>query len=280
MPAEGNNIIRPRSFSAPPPLPDAAEALYYEGMAAYQHRNWELALDRFTRLKELQPSRPGWTRCWTRCAGFCSFRPPRPSRRRREFPPIPRGFGPAYPLRLRRWQTWGLILLGLVGVIALLLFAGRRLPWTTGSGVKPRNSQSRAGAAARGRLRRRSGRVQELLEIAPASFEAQSGLAHAQRQQTLAQGYAAAEAAIAEEDWDEAAPELEKILAIDPGYSDAQAKSDFVAQRQRLAGLYADGSRLYDLGQWEDAIAQFEKTRELDSSYRAKPWPNSCSSAT
>ena len=41
------------------PPPDPAEALYYEGMAAYQHRTWEQALDRFSRLKELQPTRPG-----------------------------------------------------------------------------------------------------------------------------------------------------------------------------------------------------------------------------
>ena len=41
------------------PAPDGIEALYYEGMAAYQHRRWQEALDRFTRLKELQPARPG-----------------------------------------------------------------------------------------------------------------------------------------------------------------------------------------------------------------------------
>jgi len=108
------------------------------------------------------------------------------------------------------------------------------------------------------------------LDISPNDPEALLGLSRAERQQTLAQDYAAAEAAISEEDWDTAATELNKILAIDSSYTDAQAKADFVAQRQRLASLYNDGSRLYDLGQWEDAIVQFEKIQELDNSYRTE----------
>jgi tetratricopeptide (TPR) repeat protein len=275
MPAESNNIIRPRSFAAPPPgAPDAAEALYYEGMAAYQHRNWELALDRFTRLKELQPARPGLAALLDEVRWFQQLQATAPDATgAAELPP----HGKAAPgLRvfapLKRWQTWGLILLALVGVTALVLFsAGGRLPWTTASEREAHELLDRGQARLlAGDYEGAQAAYKKLLETAPDSVDAQTGLARAQRQQTLAQGFAAAEAAIAEEDWDRAARELEKILAVDPNFSDAQAKSDFVAQRQRLAALYADGSRLYDLGQWEEAIGQFEKTRELDNSFRGE----------
>jgi tetratricopeptide (TPR) repeat protein len=165
-----------------------------------------------------------------------------------------------------------MILLALVGVTALVLFsAGGRLPWTTGSEREVHELLDRGQARLlAGDYEGAQAAYKRLLEIAPGNVDAQIGLTRAQRQQTLAQGFAAAEAAIAEEDWDRAARELEKILAVDPNFSDAQAKSDFVAQRQRLAALYADGSRLYDLGQWEEAIGQFEKTRDLDNSFRGE----------
>ena len=274
-PIEGNNIIRPRSFSAPPPdLPDAAEALYYEGMAAYQHRNWELALDRFTRLKELQPSRPGLAALLDEVRWFQQLQATAPDPAGAAEPAIygKAASGPRALASLRRWQTWGLILLALIGVTALVLFsAGGRLPWTTASEREAQELFNRGQARLlAGDYEGAQAAYKRLLEISPLSVDAQTGLTRAQRQQTLAQGYAAAEAAIAEEDWDRAARELEKILAVDPGFAEAQAKSDFVAQRQRLAALYADGSRLYDLGQWEDAIGQFEKTRELNSTYRSE----------
>ncbi len=106
--------------------------------------------------------------------------------------------------------------------------------------------------------------------MSPNDPEARLGLERAKRQETLAQGYAAAEAAIAEENWDRAGLELSNVLAGDPNYRDARAKSDLVSQRRRLAGLYADGGRLYDLGQWEQALEQFEKIRDLDGSYRTE----------
>ena len=270
-----NNIIRPRSFSVPPPgAPDAAEALYYEGMAAYQHRNWELALDRFTRLKELQPARPGLAALLDEVRWFQQLQATAP-----DAPGVTElaAHGKTIPgLRVlapfKRWQTWVLILLAFVGVVALVLFSmGGRLPWTAASEREAQELLNRGQARLlAGDYEGAQAAYKKLLETSPSNVDAQTGLARALRQQTLAQGFAAAEAAIAEEDWERAARELEKILAVDPSFSDAQAKSDFVARRQRLAALYADGSRLYDLGQWEEAILQFEKARELDNSFRGE----------
>jgi|GEM_PF-727528 len=263
---------RARSFTAPPP--DPAEALYYEGMAAYQHRNWEQALDRFSRLKELQPTRPGLEALLDEVRWFLQLQATTPV-----IPGAPEAISAPRPpvasrtaSRFRRWQTLGVAVLALVGIVALVLIAFQgRLPWMTPTGREAQDIYNRGQARLSvGDYEGAQAAFKKVLEISPDDPEAQLGLARAERQQTLAQEYAAAEAAIAEEDWDKAAAALSKILADDPGYSDAQAKADFVAQRQRLANLYADGSRLYDLGQWEDAIVQFEKVRELDNSYRTE----------
>jgi tetratricopeptide (TPR) repeat protein/uncharacterized protein YraI len=285
---EGGAILRPRSFAAPPP--DLAEALYYEGMAAYQHRHWEEALDRFTQLKDLQPNRPGLDALLDEVRWFLQLEAAAPRwASNAEDPGHPgkaaKGHAQRSPGRyatgragdvawlwLSRWRTWGLALLALIGIaaLALVLLQGR-LPWAESTSRSEQELYNRGQARiAAGDYEGAQTAFEKLLELAPDDPEGLLGLSRAQRQQTLAQGYAAAEAAIAEENWGLAAAELEKILAIDSSYADAQAKSDFVAQQRRLASLYDDGSRLYDLGQWEQSMEQFEKIRELDSTYRTE----------
>ncbi len=269
-PGNGNPPPRPRSFVTPPP--DPAEALYYEGMAAYQHRNWAQALDRFTRLKELQPTRPGLDALLDEVRWFLQLQAATPSAAGTVETPLIDKPQPAERAWLGRRQTWGVVILAIIGLLALVLFVFQdRLPW---AGVSDREAQE---IFNRGQARLAVGDYEgaeaaflKLLEIAPNDPEAQLGLSTARRQKALAQSYAAAQAAIADEDWEKASAELEKILAVDPGYADAQARADFVAQRRRLASLYEDGSRLYDLGHWEEAIAQFERVRELDRFYRSE----------
>ena len=270
--AKDGTPSRPRSFTTPPP--DPAEALYYEGMAAYQHRNWEEALERFGRLKKLQPNRPGLDALLDEVRWFLQLQAAVPNANTGKADENTRSRDRlTTSIRSRpRWQTWGLVLLGIIGITALLLivFQGR-FPWNNATERQARELYNRGQARLTvGDYEGAQAAFQKLLDISPNDPEALLGLSRAERQQTLAQDYAAAEAAIAEEDWDTAAAELNKILAIDSSYADAQAKTDFVAQRQRLAGLYNEGSRLYDLGQWEDAIAQFEKIQELDNSYRTE----------
>ncbi|MCX6031068.1 MAG: SH3 domain-containing protein [Chloroflexi bacterium] len=258
---ENGKTFRPRSFSAPPP--DPAEALYYEGMAAYQHRNWEQALERFSRLKELQSNRPGLDALLDEVRWFLQLQAAAPARRE----PVeePRG-----ETSRRGWRNWALAGLALVGIVALVIIAlGGRFPWVAASGREAQDLYNRGQARlAVGDYEGAQAAFKNLLEIAPNDPEGLQGLSRAERQQTLAQGYAAAEAAIAVDDWDTAGAELTKVLALDPSYRDAQAKADFVAQRRRLAALYADGSRLYDLNRWEDAAAQFARIQELDNAYR------------
>lgn len=276
--SNGSSPARPHLV---PPPPDSAEALYYEGMAAYQHRNWEQALERFTSLKELQPARPGLDALLDEVRWFLQLQAAAPT-----VPGASPTFGIPSPVvvpdksgrsereaaRPGRRRMLGVVTLAGIGIIALLLFAFRdRLPWSQASDREVQEIFNRGQARlAVGDYEGAEAAFTQLLEISPNNPEAQVGLETAQRQKTLAQGYAAAEAAIAEEDWEKAAEELNRLLAIDPSYSDTSARADFVSQQRRLANLYDDGSRLYDLGQWEEAIVQFERIRELDNAYRTE----------
>ncbi len=273
-----------RAYGLTSPPPDAAEALYYEGMAAYQHRNWEQALERFRRLKALQPARPGLDALLDEVQWFLQLEAAAPEVSPDAAYGAPRERAQSVRRKGGSWRVWGVGLLGFIGVVALLLVAlqvgapgSAARSWQT---LLPWNRASEQDAQElfnRGQERLTAGDYEgaqdafrQLLAIAPDDPQARSGLARAERQQTLAQDYAAAEAAIAEEDWERAAAELDRILAVDPGYADAQARADFVSRRSRLAALYADGSRLYDLAQWTAAIEQFEKIKELDGSYRTE----------
>ncbi len=288
-------ILRPKSFggsvSAPPGFasasaggppaallpPDAAEALYYEGMAAYQHRHWREALERFTRLKELQPTRPGLDALIEEVRWFLQLEAAAPVGRELTEGSQRRGMGRADLPKLSPWHRGLLVVLALVAVAATLLVAFQTrlpwswLPWRTANNQEIEQLYNEGqGRLAVGDYEGAEAAFQKILEIAPGNTEAELGISRAQRQQMLAQGYAAAGAAIAEEDWERAAIELSNILAVDPQYADAAARAEFVSQRQRLQGLYDDGSRLYDLGQWQEALGQFEKVRRLDPGYRAE----------
>lgn len=288
-------ILRPKGFAGsasaaagfaspaagtPPAVllpPDAAEALYYEGMAAYQHRHWREALERFSRLKELQPARPGLDALIEEVRWFLQLEAAAPVGRELAEGSPRRGMTRADLPRLAPWHRALLIVLAVVAVAATLLVAFQtRLPWswlpwrTAASQEIEQLYNEGQGRLAVGDYEGAEAAFQKILEIAPGNTEAQLGVSSAQRQQMLAQGYAAAGAAIAEEDWERASIELANILAVAPDYADAEARAGFVAQRQRLAALYEDGSRLYDLGQWQEALSQFEKARQLDPGYRAE----------
>jgi tetratricopeptide (TPR) repeat protein len=260
--------------------PDAAEALYYEGMAAYQHRRWPEALERFTRLKELQPARPGLDALIEEVRWFLQLEAAAPVDR--EFADGKeatqrRGMTRADLPKLTRGHRALLVVLAIVAVGGTLLVAFQtRLPWswlpwrTAGSQEIEQLYNEGQGRLAVGDYEGAEAAFQKILELSPGNAEAQLGISRAQRQQMLAQGYAAAGAAIAEENWERASIELANVLAVDPDYADAEARSEFVAQRRRLASLYEDASRLYDLGQWQEALTQFEKVRKLDAGYRAE----------
>ena len=267
-----NGFRSPRSVALPPPNP--VEAWYYEGMAAYQHRRWDEALDCFTRLKELHPNRPGLDALLDEVRWFQQLEAAAPAFAAQETRVPSR----AETLRIwrRRLASLGLALLvvfALLGVASLVFVALEgRLPWQNGA-----SQQEIEALFSQAEERRAAGDFdgaelvfEKILSISPDSDEAQDGIEGVQRERELAQQYAAVTADVADEAWERAASGLSAILAVDPGYKDARALVDFVAQRQTLDGLYADGSQLYDKGRWDEALARFETIREIDASYLAE----------
>lgn len=250
------------------PPPDGVEALYYEGMAAYQHRHWQEALDRFSRLKELQPSRPGLDALLDEVRWFLQLQAA-----------VPANGATVRPVKQsaatrQGWRRQVRIALyaglGVLAIAGLLLVAfGNRLPWRENRAAEDLYNRGQARLTV-GDYEGAQAAFEKMLEIAPNDPEGLVGLDRAKRQQTLAQAYNAAQAAMTEEDWESAGKELATILAMDANYRDAANLSDEVSQMRRLAQLYADGGRLYDLGQWREALVQFEKVRDIDASYRAE----------
>lgn len=264
-----NGFRAPRTPTLPPPNP--IEAWYYEGMAAYQHRRWDEALACFTQLKGMQPDRPGLDALLDEVRWFQQLEAAAPAFAAQETRV------PSRAETLRAWRrrlaSLGLALLvvfALLGAASLVFVALEgRLPWQNGT-----NQQELDVLFSQAEERRAAGDFdgaellfEKMLLISPGSTEAQEGIEGVQRERELAQQYAAASAAVADEAWERAASGLSAILAIDPDYKDARALAGFVDQRQTLASLYADGSRLYDTGRWDEALERFEAMRELDATY-------------
>jgi len=266
-----NGRRAPRTVASPPPNP--VEAWYYEGMAAYQHRRWDEAFTCFMRLKEVQPSRPGLDALLDEVRWFQQLEAATPAFVE------PETLAPSRAELVRSWLRKlvyvGLALLAvlaLLGVASLLfvVFEGRQ-PWQNAS-----NKQEIEALFSQAEERRAAGdydgavlAFEKLLAISPDLAEAELGIENVLRDRELAQRYAAARAAIAEEVWERARSELNAILASDPDYEDAQSLADLVARRQTLDKLYTDAGQLVTQGQWSEAIARFETMLELDASYRS-----------
>jgi outer membrane protein assembly factor BamD (BamD/ComL family) len=288
-------ILRPKGFNAPTARPsdpaspsargqlaemlrpDEAEALYHEGMAAYQHRHWREALERFTRLQELQPARPGLDALIEEVRWFLQLEAAAPPGREL----APRSPGPS--LTLAGFQKLLLSHRGLLAALAILVVAATLLvtfrarlplnwlPWRIDADQEIDQLYNEGqGRLAVGDYEGARAMFQKMLAISPGNEAAETGISLAQRQQRLADAYAAAGAAIAEEDWDRAGIELANVLAVDRDYADAEARAEFVKQQQRLKGLYEDGARLLGLGQWPEAITRFQTVRRLDPGYRTE----------
>lgn len=268
-----NGFRSPRSVALPPPNP--VEAWYYEGMAAYQHRRWDEALDCFTRLKELQPDRPGLDALLDEVRWFQQLQAAAPAFDGQETR-IP-SRSETFRIWRRRLASLGLALLVILAVfgVASLVFVALegRLPWQNGA-----DKQEIAALLTEAEERRVAGDFdgaemlfQKILLLSPDSAEAKRGIEAVRRERDLAQKYAAVTAAIADEAWERAASGLNAILAVDPDYKDTQSLADFVAQRETLAKLYENGNRLFDESKWEEALVQYEKMREVDASYLEDP---------
>ena len=249
-----------------PSLPDEeafneAEALYHEGMANYQRRQWRAALDAFTRLQEIQPDRPGLNTLLDEVQWFLRLEEMGPEGKAKVAPPEES----EEQEKPRRRLWWIPILLLVVGGVAVFLF----LCQSSRSDAQKRYLYNRGQARlAAGDYEGAREAFQKLLTLDPGNQSAEAGLEQATKLQSLALWYAQAHKAIKDEDWDTAVENLQKILDEDPNYEDASQLLEMVKRQQRLAGLYNDGTRFRDKGNWEKCIQDFSKVSDIDPGYR------------
>jgi len=261
VPTETTNVT-------PEPAVDP-EALYQQGMAHYQHREWQAALDCFTRLRELEPDRPGIDELLDELSWFLQLEAVGD-----ETPaPIEEAKAQKVRERPRRRLTWlalPLAVLLLVGLYFLprsgfILLENQRFQ----AQVQELRNRGEARLAA-GDYEGAIEAFQELVNLVPDDQGAQMGLAHARRLRDLAEQYAQAKAAMEKEDWEEARTHLQTILSIDAAYAEAQELLAFVERQQHLLSLYTEGMHRYDQADWQGALEKFEEVRSLDPSYRAE----------
>jgi tetratricopeptide (TPR) repeat protein len=248
------------------------DQLYRQGMEHYQRREWRQALDYFTRLQKLQPTRQGLDELLDEVRWFIELEA------MEQVPasgPLPRPTTPAAevvaPSR-RRYLLIGLAALLVIVVVVLLvpgglrdlLFDGRQQEMADlyNQGTALLSAGDYSGAIAS---------FEALLQLAPDNAEAQAARDRARQLYQMAQLYAQARAAVADERWDEAGNLLDQLLTADPNYSpDAQGLAATVARQRTLLEYYNAGQRFYDQGQCAEALEQFQQVRTLDPAYRAE----------
>jgi tetratricopeptide (TPR) repeat protein len=251
---------------------DELNQLYKQGMEHYQRREWRQALDYFTRLQRLQPTRQGLDELLDEVRWFIELEA------MEQVPASGLGLRPATPAvetatpsRRRYWLIGLAALLVIVAVVLLvpgglhdLFFDGRQQEMADlyNQGTALLSAGDYSGAITS---------FEALLQLAPDNAEAQAARDRARQLQQLALLYAQVKAAVADERWDEAGDLLDQLLTADPNYSpDAQSLVTTVARQRTLLEYYNAGQRFYDQGQCTDALEQFQQVRALDPAYRAE----------
>ena len=247
------------------------EQLHAQGMEHYRRREWRLALEYFTRLKKMQPARQDLDELLDEVRWFLqleSMQAAASSTTEAAPTSKPHGAG----LAGRRWLLLALAAAALLLLAAFFIPGGIRQRWFNGEQQQMADLYNRGIALLSagdydGAIRD----FEAILQLDPGNLEAQAERDRATRLRTLAQFYAQAQTAIADEQWDAAADFLEQLLALDPTYStDAQSLLAQVERQQTLLGFYNAGQRYYDQGQCPEALAQFEQVRSLDPTFRAE----------
>lgn len=248
----------------------SAEALYEQGMAHYQRRQWQAALDQFKLLKASQPNWPGLDALIDEVSWFL---------RLAEDAQPERGAAPAdiaaeeTPARSgRRSLSWLAAALLTAAALALVaLWQG----WIPGLSLG-RNLEHEAlynrgqSSLAVGDYQGARAAFSELARLAPGRFAAaaQEGLERAARLEKLTLAYQAGATAIAAQDWETAEAQLQEALAIDPTYADASELLANARQQRQVSQLFTAGVAAYDLGQAAEAILQLERLADLDPAYQ------------
>ncbi len=247
---------------ADPPRPDA---LYEQGMAFYQRREWSRALDNFRQLKAIEPNWPGLDPLIDEASWLLQLE----QVDARSGQPLEQDDGDRKrrPAGALRWLALVVVVAAVLAVLAWwqgwLPSIGNRLEYEA---LYNRGQASLAVGDYQGAKEAFAG----LAQLAPERFVslAQEGLERAARLEQVALAYDEANDAIQAEDWDTAEARLRSVLVVDPVYADAGALLDLVLHRREVSTLFRAGVAAYDEGDYSRAIEQLERLSELDATYQ------------
>lgn len=239
-----------------------AEALYDQGMAHYQRREWQEALDYFQQLKEVEPNWTGLDSLIDEASWFLQLESveARPGQALAE--------ESSESGRGRSAVRWLLPLaVGLALVALLAWWQG----WIPGLGNRLERevlfNRGQASLAA-GDYETANEAFAELARLAPGDPAAEAGLERASRLERLARDFQEAEAATAAEDWGSAEAKLQAVLAIDATYADAAGRLAFVRHQREASSLFEAGVAAYDAGEIKEAVKRLELLSEMDPEYQ------------
>lgn len=239
-----------------------AEALYEQGMAHYQRREWQEALDYFQQLKKVEPNWTGLDSLVDEASWFLQLESveARPEQATAE--------ESSDPGRGRSAVRWALPLaVGLAMMALLAWWQG----WIPGIGNRLERevlfNRGQASLAA-GDYETANETFAELARLAPGDPAAEQGLERASRLEQLARDYQEAEAATAKEDWESAEAKLQAVLAIDATYDDAAGRLAFVRRQREASTLFDAGVAAYDADQSKEAVELLERLSEMDPEYQ------------
>ncbi len=238
------------------------DALYEQGMAHYQRREWHLALDYFERLQAVDPNWPGLASLIDEVRWFIQLEEVNPD----ADPALPERT--AAPRRLNGKIRWLAPAVIAVLLAALLLWWQAGLPGLGGSLERDALYNRGQASLSVGDYVAAREAFTQLAILSPGDPGAVEGLERATRLERLAEAYQAAQSAIAAEQWDTAETSLRQVLTVDPAYADA---ADLLAQvqRQRTASdLFTAGVAAYDGNDTSGAIEHLERLVEADPDYQ------------
>jgi tetratricopeptide (TPR) repeat protein len=236
--------------------------LFKEGMARFESKEWEGAIDSLSRLLAEFPGDRELEQILAdlRLKSSVSERAGRPARIVRT--------------RLRRALILALGIVALVAVAAALSY-GVYSNW-----VRPARTASEQlrdlgelhelarGYVAAGDYAKAAEIYQEILAEAPDDGAAAAGLERAQTLQTLSVAYDEALELTRQERWEEALEAWQEILAVDPNFRDVTDWAALAREQDVLGTLFKDAETMFERGDWTGAAESLEQLRGEDSSYR------------
>ena len=239
-----------------------AEALYEQGMAHYQRREWQEALDYFQQLKAVEPNWTGLDSLIDEASWFMQLESveARPGQALAEESSESR--------RGRSAIRW---LLPLAVGVALVAWLAWWQGWIPGIGNRLERevlfNRGQASLAA-GDYETANEAFAEMARLAPGDPAAEQELARESRLATLERDYQEAEAATAAKDWESAEAKLQAVLAIDATYDAAAGRLAFVRRQREASTLFEAGVAAYDADESKEAVELLERLSEMDPEYQ------------